>query len=245
MHIAKEDNMVVKMFRQDVVELAHKQGAINDHDLDYQKNCKIHNKFHGGITDKQVKALQVQYGLIKRWIEEQGGNPDQFLDSTPINIKSSVSTPTTAPTKTLSEMLGSLKGRTIVQKKAETLPWDEPKFDEKKLEKVFTAAEIVKEVTKPAKILIRTTKYYSDGTYEDMFETSFTPNHIGVVTMMNITPKKRKPKSDTDKIRCRGAAVVFKGKIYKSMSEAAKALGVNRHWIRKMCNENLNGWRYA
>jgi hypothetical protein len=228
---------MVKFFKQGVVDEAHKAGVINDLDLDFQKNARIHNRFHGGVTEKQTPALRVQYGLIKRWLEDNEVNPQDWIDPTPITIKPTPSTtpsvpsPTITPAQTLSRVLGGLKGYNIIP---------ETKFNEKKLEKVIAAAEVVKEVKKTRK-LIRTVHFYDDGTYADAFMEPI----FQIVSSPVPTPEKRKEKSETDKLRCRGAAVVYKGKVYKSISAAGREMDLNRHWIREACDKNINGWRYA
>ena len=41
-----------------------------------------------------------------------------------------------------------------------------------------------------------------------------------------------------------GRAVIYNGIRYQSMSEAARALNLDRYWIRRNCMDGKSGWRF-
>lgn len=224
--------MTTKMFTEKTARIAHQHGIINDLDLDFQINARKHNLQHGGITENQTKALNYQYGVIKTWIVSNGHDPENFIDPTPITIRtilplsSAMNKVIPTPAPSVSPGLQALRSYV---RQSKIVPTPTP---------VITPV-VAPVQPKPNPRSIKTILVtYDDGTTE-------TLNGNGVVIPAPtpvVAPKRHYQRSGF--FERTGHACSHNGTVYKSVMKASRETGVLRHWVKKNCNQNRDGWKW-
>ena len=206
-----------------------KQGYDNQYNYDRYEETRRQNNLCGGTVDAQRNNITASNTRIETWLQKQGTKvqyAELIIDkSTGQPVGNPLPPPQPkAPAKTTKQLLAELKGMKFQD------PVEMP--SEKKEEK-----KVVMEGLKSRKVLLRTTNFYTDGTFEDIY-TRPAVQYVATVGQATHLP----PPAQSPYIPRRGNVVSHNGKIYKSVANAARETGLKTYWVKHNADRNIKGW---